>query len=185
MTPLSEPRPAGRGTLPTMYSKPTAYLLTWTRYGTWLPGDRRGSINKHAAQPFTPITAPNTHQEHHALRLLKRPPLVFNCVQRRVVEQAIEQHCLHRDWIVHAVNVRTNHVHAVVGASTHRPERVMNELKAWATRALRTVDQAPAEGRVWTRHGSTRYLWNEESVQRAIVYVRDLQAEPPPFRSGL
>ena len=28
------------------YSEPLAYFLTWTTYGTWLPGDERGYYTK-------------------------------------------------------------------------------------------------------------------------------------------
>jgi hypothetical protein len=43
--------------------------------------------------------------------------------------------CHHRRWPLRAVHARTNHVHVVIWAQ-HAPERVMNDLKAWATRRL-------------------------------------------------
>lgn len=34
--------------------------------------------------------------------------------------------------------------------------------------------------KLWTRHGSTRYLWNEASVEAACRYVRDGQGADIP-----
>lgn len=51
----------------------------------------------------------------------------------------------------------------------------MQQLKAWSTRAIREAGFVAADEPVWTRHGSTRYLWDEDSVHRAALYVRDWQ----------
>jgi REP element-mobilizing transposase RayT len=87
---------------------------------------------------------------------------------RRLVERAVREHCAHRSWFVHALNVRREHVHLVCNAD-RGPERVMGECKAWASRRLREDD--PSIQRIWTRHGSTRRLTTEASLQRAIRYV--------------
>ncbi len=47
----------------------------------------------------------------------------------------------------------------------------MNAFKAWATRRLREASLAAQEERIWARHGSTRYLWNEEDLSNAVAYV--------------
>jgi REP element-mobilizing transposase RayT len=66
-----------------------------------------------------------------------------------------------------AAHVRTNQVQIVVAAEA-RPERLMNDLKSYASRCLNQagLDQ-PARKR-WARHGSTRWLWKRESVPAAI-----------------
>jgi len=51
----------------------------------------------------------------------------------------------------------------------------MNQFKAWATRRLREAGFVGPDDRVWTRHGSTRYLTTEASVRRAITYSMDEQ----------
>lgn len=83
------------------------------------------------------------------------------------------------------MSVRTNHVHCVV-VGIASPERILNDLKAWATRALREAELVPPDVSPWSRHGSTRYLWTEASVDTAIRYVeefkdhRDPLADPAP-----
>lgn len=95
---------------------------------------------------------------------------------RRVeVARAIEEVCAFRGWTLHALNVRSNHVHVVVTAPNIRPERPMNQFKSWATRRLRDRGLAGAAERLWTRHGSTRYLWDEKDLSATGAYVLEGQ----------
>lgn len=91
---------------------------------------------------------------------------------REIVDQAIRDHCAFRGWSLHAVNVRTNHVHVVVGG-LHEPEEMIGQLKAWATRRLRESGVIPAGLKIWTNQGSNRYLWDAGSVAAAVRYVRE------------
>ena len=65
--------------------------------------------------------------------------------------------------------VAVPHVHAVIGGEG-KPERMLCDFKAYATRALRSK-AGTRRRRYWADHGSTRYLWNEASVKAAIDYV--------------
>ena len=49
--------------------EPLAYFLTWTTYGTWLPGDERGWNRKGAPE----ILPPNALFVEMAQSQLKRP----------------------------------------------------------------------------------------------------------------
>ena len=71
---------------------------------------------------------------------------------------------------MHALNARTNHIHAVLAADT-TPERVMNELKSWATRRMVEAGALAAGTKAWCRHGSTRYLWTPGALEAACRYV--------------
>lgn len=73
-----------------------------------------------------------------------------------------------------AAHVRSTHVHLVVSAGDS-PEKVMNDIKAYATRALHAA--IPGRQRFWTQHGSTRYLRWERDVIAAIDYVLNQQGE--------
>ena len=75
-----------------------------------------------------------------------------------------------RNWLLRALNVRTNHVHAVISTAAH-PDLVLNALKANATRQLRQ-DRCWEDSRSpWSDGGSRRYVWTEAGLQRAIDYV--------------
>jgi hypothetical protein len=61
----------------------------------------------------------------------------------------------------------------VSGAGT--PERIMNTLKVWSTRALHADGLLAPDVSAWSRHGSTRYLWKERDVESACTYVMEAQ----------
>lgn len=167
------PGPAEEGP-PTSY--PTAYLITFTAYGTWLHGRDAGSVDRNHNTPGTAPVEDDEARERAEFERLKHPPVSFDAPRRAVIEQTIREVCGHRGWTLHAVHVRTNHVHVVVAAQA-TPERVMNDFKSYATRRMVEGGVFPADTRAWTRHGSTRYLWNAKAVQDACVYVKDRQGE--------
>src|SRR2546426_5533490 len=59
----------------------------------------------------------------------------------------------------------------------------MNDFKAYATRKLRERGLVDDQRRVWTRHGSTRYLNDDAPLDRASQYVIEEQGamlDPAP-----
>jgi len=54
----------------------------------------------------------------------------------------------------------------------------MNDLKGYSTRRMREVGVYAMDISPWSYHGSTRYIDSEESLVRAIKYVRDEQGSP-------
>jgi REP element-mobilizing transposase RayT len=78
--------------------------------------------------------------------------------------------CSYRQWVLLAAHVRTNHVHLVIHALL-KPEQIMNTIKSYASRYLNEVNLDRNRVNRWTRHGSTKYLWNEEEVEATIKYV--------------
>lgn len=101
---------------------------------------------------------------------MKAPPFVLDGPRREAVSAAIAAECGHYGWTLHALNVRTNHVHVVVSAG-RAPERVMTMLKSAGTRAMRAAALLGPAERAWSRHGSTVYLWTERDVEAACAYV--------------
>lgn len=157
---------------------PLAYLITFRTYGTWLHGDERGSIDLKHNVYGTPLLPPNPDQEHTAALKLNHAPVILNAEQRQAVERAVREVCRHRSYSLLAVNVRTNHVHAVVSAA-RRPEPILDAFKAYATRKLRRLGLISETTKLWVRHGSTRYLWKERHVEKAMNYVLYAQGDDP------
>ncbi len=150
---------------------PAAYFLTWTTYGAWLHGDARGSVDDWNNTPRTSPLSPQPSRAQRAVGRMSDAPLALDHGMRGLVEDAIRRHCVFREWPLVALNVRSNHVHCVVGWKGIPPERVMTELKTWATRALKSLPTLDHRGKFWTVHGSTRYLWDDRSVHDASRYV--------------
>lgn len=107
---------------------------------------------------------------------MRQAPYYLNQIRRDAVLQAIQEVCGYRGWRLLAAQVRTNHVHAVVDAEPE-PERVMDDFKAYTSRALNRMNLDRPDRKRWARHGSTRWLWNREHVAAAIEYVVMEQGE--------
>ena len=150
---------------------PSAYLITIRTYGTWLHGDERGSVDAHGKNIFgTPKISQRKNLKNRMRENLKDRPFVFDKKQREAVEESIKETCVIRGYELLAVNVRTNHLHAVVAAQS-KPEVVINGFKSHATRKLRENYLILKDTRVWSRGGSNRYLWKNNHVDEAIDYV--------------
>lgn len=147
-------------------AQPLGYLITFRSYGTWLHGDERGSIDRRNYNRYgTPDMPPNKKILADEKSELSSAVLLLNPAQRKIVELAIREVCEHRRYLLHALNVRTNHVHSVISAPS-KPEHIMDSFKSYATRKLRGVGLLGADIKPWARHGSTAYLWTEEQVRR-------------------
>src|SRR2546421_255610 len=98
-------------------TQPLAYLITFRAYGTWLHGDDRGSIDRRnynrSGAPAMPANSRILVEEQGNL---KTEVVLLNRGQRAIVEAAIREVCQYRNWVLHAVNARMNHVHSVVSA---------------------------------------------------------------------
>ena len=101
---------------------------------------------------------------------MQQPPVILDLNARTSVETTVRQVCNYRGWGLLAVNARTNHLHVVVSCP-REPEAVLQALKSWTTRRLVERGIVLPGLKVWSRHGSTVYLWTWQSVDRATEYV--------------
>ncbi|MFM9994642.1 MAG: transposase [Phycisphaerales bacterium] len=154
-------------------AEPLAYFLTWTCHGTWLNGDERGSVDRDHNQLGTPHLPPDPKREARAAAKIDHAEIVLTPEARALVEAIIRHHCEIRGWNLRAINVRTNHVHVVVDCrgTPAGPETAMEQFKAWCTRRLREAGFVRPDQKVWTEHGSTRWINTDHSLAQAIDYV--------------
>lgn len=158
-------------------AEPLAYFITWATYGTWLPGDERGWVEfRHGWQLPDPV------RKLEAEARMVEDACYLSREERYAVEEQIAETCSIRCWTLHAVNCRSNHCHIVVTARVH-PKRVRSQIKAWCTQTLkksaatRQVNVPPREN-WWAERGSQRYINDEDSLEAAILYVREGQDRP-------
>ena len=144
---------------------PLAFFLTWTTYGTWLPGDERGRVLK--GQGFQ---LPRPVTKKLAVERMTEPVGVLDNSQREIVESTITDHCQIRNWELHAVNCRTNHVHVIVTGEL-APEEMRDQFKAWCTRKLKAHSRERRQSvrtNWWTEGGSRRFIGDQESLEAVI-----------------
>ncbi len=157
------------------------WLLTWTTYGSWLPGDARGSKLRvpdgsgRRVPAFLSGDAPAAAWLRiTASGLLKRDPIRLTALQAEVAADAIDAQARYRGWTCFATAVMSNHVHVVIGVPADPPaSTLLKTLKAYASRALNERWRRPESGTWWTQSGSTRLLRSEPAVIAAVRYVRD------------
>jgi len=159
------------------------WLITWTTYGTWLPGDERGFVSGvRDRQGDRQIhNLPGTEYERgrrgmalDAQRTQTSPAVRLTRDQAAAVSEQIRATATVRQWRIGAVAVMSNHVHVVVGvAGDPEPDTVLRDFKTFASRALNRL--VGGQQRWWTQSGSTRKLPDESSVVAAVRYVQKQQ----------
>ena len=160
---------------------PLAYFLTWTTYGTRLHGDPRGTVDREHNRVGEPPLAPDPLRRQRMYEKLSQPPFMLCARAQGAVQDVIRRHTELRGWRLRALATPVNHVHVVVDcrlpgeAVTKDPELVMEEYKSWGTRELRRLGLVGPDRRVWTDHGSTEWVNDDEGLHMAIDYVTRLQ----------
>jgi REP element-mobilizing transposase RayT len=161
-----------------------ALFLTWTTYGSWLSGDKRGWVEKPGQ-----FMMHDPAREAEAAERMHESELVLDPEQRDLIERTIADHCEYRGWQLHAVKCQAQHVHVVVSAPQRHPDDVLDQFKAWCTRRLKELARAKlkidAKGGMhqvrmkwWSEGGSKRRLFGTESLSAAIYYVMECQDLP-------
>ncbi|MFH1919039.1 MAG: hypothetical protein ABIP48_04010, partial [Planctomycetota bacterium] len=154
-------------------------LITWTCYGTWLPGDKRGYVSDSFRPDGSRIPKENTpgtaysDGDQYTRRLARQrqkwPTVYLNAEQAAVVVQRLVTSAVERDWRILRSAVMSNHVHVVVVDCPEDGPGVRRALKG-PTQA-RLSEDARRPRRWWTQGGSDRYLYGENAIQRAVNYV--------------
>jgi REP element-mobilizing transposase RayT len=156
---------------------PIAYFITFTTYGAWLHGRAPGSVDRAHNAAGTPFLPQDEKLEREMRGAMRQEPYLLDKARRQIVLRTIKEVAAHRKWKLWVAHVRSNHVHVVISAEC-KPEKVMNDLKAWCSRRLREAFHESPDRDRWTQHGSTRFLNYKESFNAAVKYVIDDQGEP-------
>ncbi|HYH69180.1 MAG TPA: transposase [Urbifossiella sp.] len=180
--PAQQPADAGRS--PDQVRSPRVvadrhWLLTWTTYGTWLPGDDRGFVSNVADSDGRGVrhNAPHTacdrsvpHLREFARSKLVSEPVWLTLSQAEAVLDQFRETAEYRRWFLLAVSVMRNHAHLVVGVpGDPDPDDLLRDFKSYGSRRLnQAFGRRP---RWWTEGGSKRKKADERAVATAIRYV--------------
>jgi REP element-mobilizing transposase RayT len=153
-----------------MNTSPLGLFITWTVYGTFLPGDVRGWKHRSAGAQLTEPLLETWHRDR-----LNHDIITLNYSMQSVAEAAICEICSVRFWSLWASSVRTNHVHVVITAPEYNPKLVRDQLKAKATMELRRAFPAWKDRPAWTEKGDIEFLDSDTEIQQCVVYVSEAQ----------
>jgi REP element-mobilizing transposase RayT len=152
------------------------YLITFACYGSHLHGDDSGSVDREHNLFGSRLVAADLKRISAERGHMDQPQYSLDRKSREAVLASVLERCSQHHWNLLAAHVRTNHVHIVVEAGV-RPERIMNDLKSYASRCLNQMGLDEPARKRWARHGSTRWLWEPGNLSAAIRYVVDEQGE--------
>jgi REP element-mobilizing transposase RayT len=153
------------------------YLITFASYGAHLHGDESGSVDRTHNVPGSRMIDPNSNRAFAERRSMLQLPYTMDQARREIVLASLAERAAMRGWNLIAAHVRTNHVHVVIAAEDP-PERVMNDLKSYASRCLNQAGLETSDRKRWARHGSTRCLYERANVDAAVRYVIEKQGQP-------
>jgi REP element-mobilizing transposase RayT len=159
--------------------EPFALLITWTCYGTWLPGDERGHVSNTLVPeggfqpkqnvPGTACTADDAFTREHARQLQKGETVHLSTTLARVAAEELVKAARERGWRILRGAVMHNHIHVLVTDCPDDGPVVRRILKGCSQAALsRFVGQSQ---RWWTAGGSDRYKHGASAVEAADRYV--------------
>ena len=161
------------------------WLLTWTTYGTWLPGDPRGSVTRvregaqsggprvEYDQPGTAYIGAVPGLARAAANSMRGPPIWLTQSQAEHTLAEFKNTAAYRQWSLLAAAIMTNQVHLVLCAPDElSSSKLMQILKSYASRKLNQQFGKPRSETWWTSSGSKRRLPDDRAVRNAVNYVR-------------
>jgi len=147
------------------------YFLTFSTYGTRLPGRKQGSYHWDSS-----YIEPN-ERLHNS---------VENNLNEQIVKLSFEDRALVHDafmtceelfgWEIDALNVREEHVHIVLFTPKQESQdEIVRKLKTGATYALLENGRRAEGSRVWTKSYATTTIWNIGFWRRKVAYTLEEQ----------
>ena len=139
-------------------------MLTWTTYGTWLQGDKRGYVKKGEILPGDErlLEANKNIQSEDTFRL--------NSQQKRIVYDAIMNQAGAIGQKVLAIVVYSNHIHIV---AEYIPKPVSNIVAYYKTAGRLALKEVGINGRIWTIGYDKRYCFDQRALGQKIRYVQN------------
>lgn len=158
------------------------WLVTWTTYGSWLPGDARGFRTWRGRERVAPPRRFATHSDdvYEPARYVTRyreavaqcsTGVCLNVTHRQVALKAIVEDVNALNLPAAVLAVADWHVHLVAqfGGLPIRP--TVGRFKSEATRAIKAADDNYEPKRSWTKGCHMESLKDDASLDAACRYV--------------
>ena len=145
-------------------SKIVGYMVTWTTYGSWLPGDKRGYVDnaKILSGNIKTLERNRQRQKSHIVKL--------NSQEKEIVEQTILAEAKSIGHKIEALIVYSNHVHLLARPHRKSIEEIVSRYKSVTTRILWEHGR---KGRTWTRGYDKRFCFSQEDIEAKIKYIKN------------
>ncbi len=145
-------------------SKLVGYMVTWTTYGSWLQGDKRGFVKD------SKIFQGNETIFKLCEKLQKGQTVKLKKQEKEIVRTAILNKAERIGQKLQALVTCTNHIHLVALPCDKSIERIIGMYKSVATRALRCSGRT---GRIWTKGFDKRFCFTQDDLAKKIAYIQN------------
>jgi REP element-mobilizing transposase RayT len=142
----------------------TAYMATWTTYGTWLPGDERGYVNNKGQTLPGNKRLLQKNQERQ-----KTPAVKLNKREKKIVQQVILAEAKKIGHEIIDLTVCTNHVHLLAKPHRKSIEDIIGRYKSITTRVFWENGR---KGKIWTRGFNRQFCFTTKELTARIHYVQ-------------
>jgi len=145
-----------------MTKKLIGYMITWTTYGSWLQGDKRGYVKNGTILPANDKlkTANQKQQKFQTVKL--------DSSQKHIVRKAILHEAQRINQEISAIAVCSNHVHIVAKVSSESIEQIVHRYKRLSTFVLR---KSGLDGKVWSTGFDKRFCFTDKDIEQKVKYV--------------
>ncbi|MHC4109654.1 MAG: transposase [Planctomycetota bacterium] len=142
--------------------KTVGYMLTWTTYGTWLQGEKKGFVKDGK------VKGENVTLKKDCEDKLKGPPVRLRVIEKKIVREVILEAAKRFKQNIRAIEVCSNHVH-IVCEYVEVPIGVL--VGYYKNAGRKALQKCGYEGKVWTRGYDKRFCFNVKSLKNRIDYV--------------
>ena len=137
-------------------------MLTWTTYGTWLQGEKKGFVKDGE------LMGENVRLKEDCENKLKSRRVRLRGREKKIVREAILEAAKRFEQKICAIEVCSNHVHIVC----EYVDVPIGVLVGYYKNAGRTaLQKCGHEGNLWTKGYYKRYCFDEKSLKNRIDYV--------------
>ncbi|MFH1417864.1 MAG: transposase [Planctomycetota bacterium] len=156
------------------------WLLTWTTYGSWLPGDKRGFVSRaprangnHNVRntPETPYDSGGVDLRESAKARMKGKAIELTAEHAALLAESFGESATTHSIGVIAFAMMPDHIHILCQSADHDGSRLLKLFKGAASHRLGQSFQLANAPRWWTEGGSKRYIKKGEDPAAAIDYV--------------
>jgi REP element-mobilizing transposase RayT len=138
-------------------------MLTWTTYGSWLPGDERGYVDNGKILLGDDKTLQRNRQRQ------KSPVVKLNPKEKQIVRQTILAEAERIGHKIEALAVYSNHIHLLARPHTKSIEEIAGRYKSLTTRSLWENGR---KGRIWSKRYDKRFCFSEDEFTTRIRYIQ-------------
>jgi REP element-mobilizing transposase RayT len=143
-------------------AKTIGYMVTWTTYGTWLQGEKKGYVKD------VKVRGENVAIKKDCEKKLKGETVRLGRREKEIVKEAIIEAAKRFKQKIHAIAVHSNHVH-IVCEYIDVPIKVV--VGYYKTAGRVALQESGYNGKVWTRGYDKRFCFDETALRNRIKYV--------------